>query len=942
MASPARMSFLSRTPTIGLPFAGNYCDSAILTKDIIASTADAITFPSPPPHVDKPSVADLAPRPTPTASSTATATTTTTTPLVRSQSQGTPRQRSPRGVCTCLPRAQTDTSDSKEHAPTPASLAGFNGVLQDGRVRNPVPSKLQGRVDGRNGNFGVMHMDFPRPQMTERDLAAKRSSEGTAAAAKLANKDGYRAVKRTQLAWPPRSSKESTTAPWRILLPPPPIHPYSSPPALARPLTAPPTAPPTIASAAASPTPSAPPSTVPPTALSTAPPAAPPGSHSANSPVVPPAISQPGAPTDPSTHTPTAPPSTDPSFTPASPSTTALRVNGSTAALTAATTARPLTGLTPQETKVEQARLLTLLRSLHPVLVVDQICKALAYFGGIPGSPAPANGAFPDSDLTNGPGSLFVGWVAEIFPELDAQGEPIKKQTPIPALTPVPVSVSVPVPVPVTVPAPAIVPVVGSTSTPVSPSRVSIPVKRSRGRPKGSKSSRARKDKGLKKPRAVPSGTTSVDVVDANQYTPANLPPVASQPNDNDAETPQFQSQASVIAQAALREQHNSSLPVSTPGSKKRGRPKGSKNKPRPKPGTIIGAEDAEASAQSQNHVSSSPLAHKSSTNRPAEKVQPSIEGNTGTAQDAIAPSTTQEDISSQGPLTDEQVAPSDTTNYMTQAARLHQLGSHDSSSTPNASSRKRQRNPHMQTTTQGTVETNNVSGPPDSSQTQSAKRRRVSKETSQNPVLGNAEPQSSGAEIPTPSNLSIGGESLSTSSGFDSQSQMNSLRSNLKQMAQTQHQYQHQQQQASPNMASSHAQGPSAQGRQKPQPPGGQGRPQPPMTPQSFYQRQKQQQRQPTSQYEQGGNPGQFQQNLMSPPSSLGGQPQQQQQHAGLPNPISPFTGYSNSNYLDINYPDTSTNTATAAAFGGHTQLEAALAEPNIRESLYHAIGRP
>ncbi|KAK7426864.1 hypothetical protein QQZ08_006610 [Neonectria magnoliae] len=829
------------------------------------------------------------------------------------------------------------THDSNEHAPTPGSFASFNGVLQDGRVRNPVPSKLQGRVDGRNGNFSVMHMDFSRPQMTERDLAAKRSSEGTAAAAKLANKDGYRAVKRSQLAWPPRPPKEPTSAPWRILLPPPAHpHPPASTPgpasAPARPLTAPPTAPPTAAS------------TAPPAAPSTTPPTAPPTPHSAN-PILPSTVPQPTTPLAPSINTTTAPPAAPP-FTPGpAPPTSARRALGSTPIPGAS----PLTGPTPEETKIEQARLLTLLRSLHPVLVVDQICKALAYFGGIPGAPAPADGVFPDSDSTNGPGSLFVGWVAEIFPELDAQGEPIKKQTPLPAFMPVAVPLSAPVLTPV--PAPA--PVMTSVDTSSSPSGVSLPVKRSRGRPKGSKSSRARKDKGLKKPRLVPLGTTSVDVPDASQSTPANQPPPISQQN-HDAPSHQFQSQASVIAQAALREQHDGSFPVSTPGSKKRGRPKGSKNKPKPKPGTNNDPTYTEVLSQSQNPVAGSPLAHKSSAN-PTEQVQSSFNESTGTTQDTTAPGTTQEGTLSQVPLGDGQVASPETDDDVSQTAQPSQLGIQDNGSTPNAPSRKRKQPQPSQTANQ-VLESNDVSEPPDSitgqegsSQIPQAKRRRVST------GLGNVEPQSSATELPASSSISTAtaGEPSSASSSFDSQAQMNGLRSSLNQMAQKQHQHQqHQQQQnqqRSPNMAlppAGYTQGSSpVQGRQKLQPPGGQGRPQAAMTAQTLY-HQPQQQRQAASQHGQSSNSSQLQHNMMSPPSGQANQPQQQPQRSqpptGLPNPMGSFQGFGNSNYLDINYPGTSTNTATTAAFGGHTQLEAALAEPNMRENLYHAIGRP
>ncbi|GKT55521.1 DNA binding domain with preference for a t rich regions-like protein [Colletotrichum tofieldiae] len=106
--------------------------------------------------------------------------------------------------------------------------------------------------------------------------------------------------------------------------------------------------------------------------------------------------------------------------------------------------------LTLAETKAEQARLLTLLRSLQPVLVVDQLCKALAFFGEVSGAQSSADGVFPVSAEANGSGSLFVGWLAEIFPAL-GQG--------------------------------------------TIPSAEHPPLKRPRGRPKGSKNAKGKKDK---------------------------------------------------------------------------------------------------------------------------------------------------------------------------------------------------------------------------------------------------------------------------------------------------------------------------------------------------------------------------------------------------------------------------------------------------------------
>ncbi|KAJ4295805.1 hypothetical protein N0V88_004507 [Collariella sp. IMI 366227] len=167
------------------------------------------------------------------------------------------------------------------------------GPHRDGRIRNPVPSKLKGKTDGSKGNFGVMHLEVAgRTEPTDRDAEAKRTSESTEQAAKRAFENGYVSLRRSRFV------------------------------------------------------------------------------HLPDEPVAKPFVHVP----------PSAPPSTH----------TQRR--------------KPLD---PQETKAEQARLLTLLRSLHPVLVVDQICKALAFFGGIPGAPPPVNGAFPESAESNGPGSLF-------------------------------------------------------------------------------------------------------------------------------------------------------------------------------------------------------------------------------------------------------------------------------------------------------------------------------------------------------------------------------------------------------------------------------------------------------------------------------------------------------------------------------------------------------
>ncbi|KAH8665777.1 hypothetical protein BGZ60DRAFT_55650 [Tricladium varicosporioides] len=195
-------------------------------------------------------------------------------------------------------------------------LEGILGPNKDGRVRNPVPSKLKGKTDNKQGNFGVMHMGMSpggkkteamgRDAAAERDAAARRTSENTASRAKAAQQEKYMPPKKRGLEATLSEAARSTN-------------------------------------------------------------------------------------------------------------------RGSPFSRDDKRQARPLA---PDETKFEQARLLTLLRSINPVTVVDQICKAVAYFGGIPGAPPPEDGIFPESANTRETGALFIGWLAEIFPDLSSSRSP--------------------------------------------------------------------------------------------------------------------------------------------------------------------------------------------------------------------------------------------------------------------------------------------------------------------------------------------------------------------------------------------------------------------------------------------------------------------------------------------------------------------------------------
>ncbi|KAK4130398.1 hypothetical protein BT67DRAFT_391010 [Trichocladium antarcticum] len=372
-----------------------------------------------------------------------------------------PSRPSPAGPAAATMQGPTGSSASAA-APVSATAFGIlaapesslrdvsSGPHRDGRIRNPVPSKLKGKTDGSKGNFSVMHMEVVgKIAATDRDAAAKRTSENTELAAKRAFENGYVSLRRSRF----------------IHLPDEPV---------AKPFVPTPT----------------------------------PGPTSGTAPI------------------PAAPPPASVQFQHRSP-------------------------LGPEETKSEQARLLTLLQSLHPALVVDQICKALTFFGGIPGAPPPAHEGFPESAEANGPGSLFVGWIAEIFPRLG--GNSVQQR------------------------------VDHTRQLDVPPT-----VKRKRGRPKGSKATKARKDKGIKKgPKPV---------LNAGRSQPSDAPDGSWVDVDDGhtmAATDNVDANIMLLTQATTGPQPQggtarTALPTAggtttgpTPIARKRGRPKGSRNRPK-------------------------------------------------------------------------------------------------------------------------------------------------------------------------------------------------------------------------------------------------------------------------------------------------------------------------------------------------------------------------
>jgi hypothetical protein len=222
------------------------------------------------------------------------------------------------------------------------------------------------------------------------------------------------------------------------------------------------------------------------------------------------------------------------------------------------------------EVKAEQARLLTFLRTIQPLIVVDQICKALAYFGGIPGAPPPPDGSFPTSARANGSGSLLVGWLSEIFPPADLSKPPFST-VPDGTLDGTPVDASrdqeyaqyqhqshgaqe------------------GRTSPPQSSAPIldPTPVKRGRGRPKGSKSTKTRKDKGMKKLASAPASNEQGHSTNSSHVTLAGWDGL-------------LEAGAPPMTGSHVDHAHTDSSTLGTPGSttRKRGRPKGSKNRPK-------------------------------------------------------------------------------------------------------------------------------------------------------------------------------------------------------------------------------------------------------------------------------------------------------------------------------------------------------------------------
>ncbi|KAH6961565.1 hypothetical protein DER45DRAFT_612482 [Fusarium avenaceum] len=483
-------------------------------------------------------------------------------------------------------RETTSTSHAPPRVSAPLPSLGLI-TYHDGRIRNAVPSKLKGKTNRKQGNFGVMQMHVQKPEMTERDLAAKRTSEGTAAAARLASAQRYVQPRR------PRPQPVVT-------YPPPQIH---HPIAVPVPHVSVPAAPPT-------------------------PVARPPQARSQPAPILPAAprpIPQPphlasAEPQDKSLTSRTGAveviqytnlEQTNDTFTDADdiqeisaghadapfadledtqdvemeqadePPMAAELVEGvdmprnANAEQTASSANKP-THMLPIDAKIEQARLLKLLQSIPPVSVVNQLCRAIVHFGGTPSAPPPTDGYFPQSVSSNGSGDLFISWLSEVFPSTLALSEPA-----------IPESITQP-----------------------------KSLARSRGRPKGSKNSSTTRATHTVSttfvPLTIPSngvGTVVMQPPPAENDTSAAQKPAANSQNSDASPLPTTNapSQTSTVLPATLRPllplpaqpirpvapsipkikrmRRLQILPGRKPTGRPRGRPKGSKNKSRPHSG---------------------------------------------------------------------------------------------------------------------------------------------------------------------------------------------------------------------------------------------------------------------------------------------------------------------------------------------------------------------
>jgi hypothetical protein len=297
--------------------------------------------------------------------------------------------------------------------------AGLN-PYRDGRIRTAVPSKLKGKTNMKQGNFSVMQMHVQKPQMTERDLAAKRTSERTAAAAKLASAQGYRHPRRPRLPHAAAARTPSQSLSDIPLV----ITDISRPVAQPAPLETTVSYEERRAEGGTTAQDAS-------TGLEEDPFTEADGMGNIETEI--PEESTKGEIAPKVNHEQEDGPfidanlkhdiSMDPSnelLTPADPTRDPNREQPTG-------TKPPTTTLPPEEVKAEQYRLLELLRKLRPNTVVETLCSALIQFGGNTGYLPSPDGESSESGSKYGSGDLFVSWISEIFPPNFAEDSTAKR-----------------------------------------------------------------------------------------------------------------------------------------------------------------------------------------------------------------------------------------------------------------------------------------------------------------------------------------------------------------------------------------------------------------------------------------------------------------------------------------------------------------------------------
>ncbi|EWZ88618.1 hypothetical protein FOCG_09497 [Fusarium oxysporum f. sp. radicis-lycopersici 26381] len=454
---------------------------------------------------------------------------------------------------------------------------------RDGRIRTAVPSKLKGRTNMKQGNFSVMHMHLQKPQVTERDLAAKRTSERTAAAAKLASAQGYRYPRRPR---PPHTAAARTPSQSLSNLPsviadiygpvaqPPPLRtvmPYEEQRA-------------ETGSAQAS------------TGLEENPLMEAGNVENIETEIL--AESTKGEVAPGVNHEQQDSPfidansTQDVSMNPSNEFVTPADPTQETNREPPAITKLLATTLPPEEVRAEQYRLLELLRKLHPTTVVETLCSALYHFGGATRRLPSPDGGSSESGSKKSSGDLFISWISEIFPPNFAENS--------------------------------------TTKRPLKPS-----TGRPRGRPKGSTKKLVHADLHLKRTAFVPlamrpdetNGTQPSTLVKCSGAPPdsvANNPgsdmPLPRASNNQSPREARRSTSGPSITPAELTSTSALVVPNSSVTTLKRtkstgrprGRPKGSKNKPR-----LLPAKPASSSFNSSDsHLRESRLQSHEPTTR--------------------------------------------------------------------------------------------------------------------------------------------------------------------------------------------------------------------------------------------------------------------------------------------------------------------------------------